>query len=425
MAESQARSNAYWSAQGCPRLGIPQTNLALAASRNSSMDNTTLRYGIAMQHTQAPARHILLSGGGTAGHVTPLLAVLAALRHREPGLHATWVGSDRIESRLALEAGVDFSQIDIRFSYRAPTPRNIPYYIKHILPLVMGKPFRQSLAAIDALAPQLVAATGGYVAAPVIWAALHRGVPVALLEINNPPGLTNWFFASRAWRVYCGTPAIAERLAVRCAQSKVLATGYPAPQPQRTRARVCQELGLNPERRILVAMGGSLGSGTVHRALSRFLEAAARDGDPRWNKLTVLSIAGERHVLRESAAVPPNAGGNVQHVAVDFIDDVPGVLAAADFYLGRSGAATVGELIASGLPALLVPDPQHSDRQQYGNAAVLSARGQGWVIEQDVLTGEDVLGWLRSVWKMPKLPPPDPPAADIIADDMLSAWSRA
>lgn len=379
-----------------------------------------------MQQAQAaPARRILLTGGGTAGHVTPLLAVLSALKRRLPKLSATWVGSDRIESRLVPEAGVDFRHIDIRFSYRAPTWQNIPYYYKHILPLFMGRPFRQGLAAIDALKPGLVLATGGYVAAPLIWAALHRGVPVALLEINSPPGLTNWFFASRAWRVYCATREIASRFAVRCSQSKVIITGCPAMLPQRTRARVCQELGLDPARRILVAMGGSLGAGAIHRAVGELLAAATNNADPRWQQLALLSVAGERSELRESAAPLPGAKCPVQHVAVDYIDDVPGVLAAADFYLGRSGAATVGELIASGLPSLLIPDPQHGDRQQYGNAAVLTSRGQGRLLEQQAVAGDAVLGWLHMVWDTPKLSPPDPPAATVIADDLLTAWSDA
>jgi UDP-N-acetylglucosamine--N-acetylmuramyl-(pentapeptide) pyrophosphoryl-undecaprenol N-acetylglucosamine transferase len=370
-------------------------------------------------------RRIMLAGGGTAGHVTPLLAVLAALEHRVPNLRATWVGSDRIESRLAPAAGIDFRHIDIRFSYRPPTWRNIPYYYKHILPLAFGLPFRQGLAAVDGLQPGLVIATGGYVAAPVIWAALHRGVQVALLEINDPPGLTNWFFASRTWRVYCATSEIASRFAVRCSQSKVKVTGYPAMQPQRTRSRVCQELHVDPARRILVAMGGSLGAGAIHHAVGEFLAAATHDPDPRWTQLALLSVAGERNELRDSTATPPSAKCPVQHVAVDYIDDVPGVLAAADFYLGRSGAATVGELIASGLPALLIPDPQHGDRQQYGNATVLTSRGQGRLVEQQAITGKAILDWLRAAWDTPKFPPPHPLPAEIIADDLLTAWGDA
>jgi UDP-N-acetylglucosamine:LPS N-acetylglucosamine transferase len=93
-------------------------------------------------------------------------------------------------------------------------------------------------------------------------------------------------------------------------------------------------------------------------------------------------------------------------------------MAAANFYLGRSGAATAGELIAAGLPSLLMPDPQHSDRQQLANAQELVAVGLGRIIDQEDARGEDVLKWLESVWDAPRRPALDPPAG-VIGEDIL------
>lgn len=368
----------------------------------------------------------MYTGGGTAGHVYPALAVHEALSRHVERLTACWVGSERIEATIVPEAAIAFQQIDIRFSYKPLKPANLGYYWRYILPIVGGRPFRQALAAVDRWRPELVVSTGGYVAAPVTWAALHRGVPVALLEINNPPGIVNWHFSDRAWRIYAASDQIAAEFAPRCSATKIRVLGYPARQPHRLPARVYHEYGIEPQRRLLLAMGGSLGAGAIHHAVRGLLEAAAADHDPRWRRLAVLNVAGERQSLRDAlaggTALPDGA---VKYYTVDFLDDAVGALAASAFYLGRSGAATVGELLACGLPSLLIPDPQHSDQQQYGNAQVLIERGQGTLVEQDRISGQLILDWLRRVWNQPRLSPPDPPAAEAVAIDLLTAWESA
>jgi UDP-N-acetylglucosamine--N-acetylmuramyl-(pentapeptide) pyrophosphoryl-undecaprenol N-acetylglucosamine transferase len=372
-----------------------------------------------------PGNRVLFTGGGTAGHVNPALAVWHALRHIEPAIRAMWIGSDRIESRLVPAAGMDFRQIDIRFSYRRFGPSNFHYYRKHILPLLLGKPFRQARFHLEGLTPDLVVATGGYVSAPVIFAAQRQGIPVALIEINSPPGVVNWFFSERCWRVYSGSERITAGFDGRCAAYKVKTCGIPALAPVRNRQRVCHDYGINPRRRILLAMGGSLGAGAVHRAVRELLNAAAASSDMRWRELAVINVAGERASLREeqlnSHGLPR---GPVSYHETDYMEDVTGALAASDFYLGRSGAATVGELIASGLQSLLIPDPQHADRQQYGNAQELVSRGQGEIMDQPDICGPAVLGWLERAWDAPRIQPPEPPAAEQIAGDLLEVLGR-
>jgi len=374
---------------------------------------------------QAQQQRVMYTGGGTAGHVYPALAVHEELSLRLPRLAACWVGSERIEATIVPQAAIPFRHIDIRFSYKPLKPTNFGYYWRYILPIIGGRPFRQALAAVDGFRPELVLSTGGYVAAPVTWAALHRNIPVALLEINNPPGIVNWHFSDRAWRIYAASEAIAAEFAARCAQNKIKVLGYPARLPQRRPARVYHDYGIEPNRRILLAMGGSLGAGAIHRAVRELLHAAATDNDPRWRQLAVLNVAGERQSLRDALAggltLPP---GPIDYYTVDFLEDAVGALAASDFYLGRSGAATVGELLACGLPSLLIPDPQHSDQQQYGNARILLARGQGTLAEQGQIHGGMLLDWLKRVWNQPRYAPPDPPAAAAIAIDLLSAWER-
>lgn len=367
----------------------------------------------------------MYTGGGTAGHVYPALAVHEELGLHLPRLAAIWVGSERIESTIVPQAAIPFRHIDIRFSYKPLKPANIDYYWRYILPIIGGRPFRQALSAVDGFRPELVVSTGGYVAAPVTWAALHRGIPVALLEINNPPGIVNWHFCDRAWRVYAASESIAAEFRARCAENKIKVLGYPARRPQRMPARVYHEYGIEPHRRILLAMGGSLGAGAVHHAVRELLHAAAADDDPRWQRLAVLNVAGERQSLRDAlAGGPALPAGPIAYYTVDFLEDAVGALAASSFYLGRSGAATVGELLACGLPSLLIPDPQHTDQQQYGNARILLERGQGTLVEQGQISGALLLSWLKRVWDQPRCAPPDPPAAEAIAADLRSAWEH-
>jgi UDP-N-acetylglucosamine--N-acetylmuramyl-(pentapeptide) pyrophosphoryl-undecaprenol N-acetylglucosamine transferase len=385
-------------------------------------------------------KRVLFTGGGTAGHVNPGLAVYFALQRRARaarvqsgniaggGCHlcALWVGSERIESTLVPAAGVSFRQIDIRFSYRRPTPDNWRYYREHILPLLLGHPFRQAQATLDIFQPDLVIGTGGYVAAPTLWAAQQRGVPYALIQCDAPPGLVNWHFADRAWRVFAATPDVVRGFLGRCAIAKLRVAGYPVLPLKRAREDLCAELGLDPAKRLLVAMGGSLGAGAVQLAVSELLHAAALSRDQRWRNLAVLNIGGSREDLAASLLDPRSLpAGPIDFHHVGYLEHAVDALHAADYYIGRAGAATVGELVAAGIPALLIPDPQHADRQQYTNAAALVGRGQGTLLPQAQVSGQSVLQWLEQAWGRPRLDPPSPAAADAIATELAALWESS
>ncbi|MEZ5339340.1 MAG: UDP-N-acetylglucosamine--N-acetylmuramyl-(pentapeptide) pyrophosphoryl-undecaprenol N-acetylglucosamine transferase [bacterium] len=374
-------------------------------------------------HRDSPARRVLLAGGGSAGHVFPALAVVRSLEHRVRDLEFQWLGSDRIESTIVPAAGIPFQRFDIRFAYRALSIQNLNYYRQHILPILFGRPFLQARSMLDAYQPGLLLATGGYVSAPVIWAALDRNVPVALITLDDPPGAVNWHFAPQAWRVFTASPQIAEGFLGRCAQAKLRVCGYPAMPVSRNRVRVLRELGIDPERRVIVAMGGSLGATPVHRAVVSFLKRAADSPDPQWNKLALLHVAGERMQLMQSAVDSSQLPERpVQYRQVGFLEDSASVMAAADFYIGRSGAATVGELLQAGIPAFLIPDTQHRDRQQFGNAHQLQLTGQGHVSANANPDGREIMHWLERVWDAPRREAPEPAPASLIAEELTSLW---
>lgn len=359
----------------------------------------------------------MITGGGTGGHIYPALAVVDYLNRRHPKLRCTWVGSERMESQIVPQHGIDFHLIDIRFSYRPLSLANASYYITHVLPILYGRPFRQARYALESLRPHFVLATGGYVSAPVLQAAQQAGIPYALLQIEVRPGQVNWFFADKAWRVYAASRRGAAGLSGRCAEGKVMVTGCPSPQPTQTPSSVFSSLGIDRRRKLLLAMGGSLGAAAVDHLVTSVLEAASAWPDPRWKQLELLHVIGRR---AQSPEVPPDAmhEGPITYKPVDYLHDVPSVMGAASFYLGRSGAATVGEIVAAGVPALVLPDPQHSDKQQLANAEELVDAGLGTIIDQDAARGHDVLRWLKANWDTPKRPAGDLPAATI-GDDIL------
>jgi UDP-N-acetylglucosamine--N-acetylmuramyl-(pentapeptide) pyrophosphoryl-undecaprenol N-acetylglucosamine transferase len=392
----------------------------------------------------------MLAGGGTGGHVYPLLAIVEALEGVEPHpLPANpvaaasrsrtaaemppplgrppseqyefhFIGSERSESRIVPQYAqesqlpIQFHQIDVRFSYRLPTPRNWGYYRAHILPLLGGRPFRQARAVLERVQPDLVLASGGYVSAPALWAARQLGIPYALLQLDAAVGLVNRHFAPQAARVYASTERAALSLRADCAERHVLVSGFPARRPRLERGAVLAQYGFDPARRLFTVMGGSLGTGAIAGLAAELVELL--DTSAYADDIAVLFSAGER--MDTARAIREAGTQRLQFAAVDYIGDSVSVLAASDFYLGRSGASTVAELIACGPQSLLIPDPQHHDRQQYLNAAELVRRGNGEVLEQREATGAGAAAWLQRVWDKPRVAGPETPAAEVIASDI-------
>lgn len=385
-------------------------------------------------------------------------------------VEALWLGSARSESRLVPEFAdylaeryggalrLRFIEVPIRFSWRRPTPANWGYIARHILPIVCGVPFRRALGLLREFAPQALIASGGYVSAPALWAAQRLGVPYALLQLDGAVGLVNNHFAPGAWRVFCASAAAEGELTARIGRGKLRRCGYPVQPARRSRAEVMAQYGLDPARRLLIAMGGSLGSGEISRALAALLDRLAQDADPRWAELAVLAVGGERGIAAASggsssqscggalsrrtevksatevaATGTPDSGSRTpdsragtasrhpcQLASTTYDPDGMGLMRAADFYLGRSGAATVGELAAVGIPALLIPDTQHSDRQQLFNARELESRGQARVLSGAEARGPALLDWLKAAWDQPRLAPDSVDAAEQVAADLLS-----
>jgi UDP-N-acetylglucosamine--N-acetylmuramyl-(pentapeptide) pyrophosphoryl-undecaprenol N-acetylglucosamine transferase len=319
---------------------------------------------------------ILLTGGGTGGHVFPLLAVVDQLRELEPGCIFHWFGSRRMEAELVPQAGIAGTFIPFTFSYRRLSLRALGYYLRIIPTWLFGIPVWRALGVLLRYKPHVVLSSGGYVSIPMLIAAGINGVPVAIIENNGVPGRVTQWWAPFTKRIYCATEDI-ERQIQRASGSRRMVTGFLAPVPSLNADDARKHFGIPAGMPLLVVQGGSTGAAAVNGVVDEMLRDVAFAAE-YGSHLAILHQRGAR-----SYEIPPEVQRLWPHYrSVDFNKDLNSAYYAASLYFGRSGAATIGELVAAKLPALLMPYPLHADRQQFLNAEALTNINAAEVVEE-------------------------------------------
>ena len=320
----------------------------------------------------AGPRSVLLAGGGTAGHVSPLLALADCLRRRDPDVLVTALGTAAgLEARLVPERGYPLLEVP-----KVPFPRR-PSGDLLRLPGNLRRAVKAAEDAIESTGAEVVVGFGGYVSTPAYLAARRRRTPVVVHEQNARPGLANRLGARMAARVgvtFPGTPL-----------PHATVTGMPLRREIATldraahRAEARDRFGLTDAPTVLVT-GGSLGAQRLNDAF----EAAAAD----------LSTAGVQvlHVTGAGKEFSPTGTSGAPYVVLPYCDRMDLAYAAADLVVARSGANTVCELTAVGLPALYVPLPIGNGEQRL-NAATVVAAGGGVVVEDAAVDA----AWVREV----------------------------
>ncbi len=307
---------------------------------------------------------VLLAGGGTGGHIYPLLAIAQA-----SDWECSFVGTPAgLEAQIVPRAGLPFYTV-IAGGVRGKRPAQ----------RLQGlwRTARGSLAAwllLGRLRPDAVVSSGGYAAFPVALAARWRKVPLVLVEPNATPGLANRILMGRADRILVGFDAARSKLPAPL-QSRTAVTGVPARAfAPRERRAAREALGV-PVGGVLIAVtGGSQGARALNRAVCG-LAAQLGEGE------TVLLATGQREYDQWSGA----AGERLR--ILPYFWQMDDVLAAADLFIGRAGAMTCAELTIAGLPSVLVPLPNPAVRQ-IDNARVLVDAGAALLLEEDDLTPE-------------------------------------
>ncbi|MGA7510304.1 MAG: undecaprenyldiphospho-muramoylpentapeptide beta-N-acetylglucosaminyltransferase [Erwinia billingiae] len=309
-------------------------------------------------------KRLMVMAGGTGGHVFPGLAVAHHLM--DQGWQVRWLGTaDRMEADLVPKHGIDIDFI------RISGLRGKGLKAQLTAPLRIFNAVRQARAIMKAYKPDVVLGMGGYVSGPGGLAAWSCGIPVVLHEQNGIAGLTNKWLAKIAKKVMQAFPGAFPNADVvgNPVRTDVLALPLPA-------ERLANRSG--PIRVLII--GGSQGARVLNQTMPQ-VAALLGDSVTLWHQVGKGALEGVNQVYEQLNLT--------QHKVTEFIDDMAAAYAWADVVVCRSGALTVSEVAAAGLPAIFVPF-QHKDRQQYWNAIPLEQAGAAKIYEQPQFTAEGV-----------------------------------
>ncbi len=313
--------------------------------------------------------YAVVTGGGTAGHVLPALAIAEGLvdRGRQiEDLH--YIGAKRgIETRLLPPTGIPHTLLDVTGLQRRLTARNL------VMPFRLAGAVVRAWRLLGRIRPKVVVSVGGYASLPAVFAARLRRIPIVVVSYDKRPGQ-----ASKLAARFATASAVAfDGVDLRRARP----TGAPLRRavlrldPRRDGLAARDLLGLPGERVVISVSGGSQGSRALNTAVAAFVAARADRGD-----LAVRHVVGERFLDEASPARDGRDG--ILYQVIGYEERLPLVYAASDLVVGRAGAGTVCELAAIGVPSVLVPWPGAAEDHQTDNARTLADAGAAVLVAE-------------------------------------------
>lgn len=312
---------------------------------------------------------VLVSGGGTGGHIFPAVSIANEVRRRHPDAEILFVGAEgRMEMQRVPAAGYDIKGLPVAGFDRKRLWHNFA---------VLGKLWRSLRMANGILRdfrPDIAVGVGGYASGPMLKAAQRHGIPTLLQEQNGYPGVTNKLLAKKADAI-CVAYDNMERW---FPADRIVMTGNPVRAAitavTATPAEAKKALGFDPERPLVLSVGGSLGARTVNEAIEAAIPYIEKSG------AQLLWQTGKLYA-DDCAA---KAQGHPDVHASAFIDDMAMAYRAADLVVSRAGAGTISELELVGAPVILIPSPNVAEDHQRKNAMALVAKGAAVMIEDAV-----------------------------------------
>ena len=319
---------------------------------------------------------VLFTGGGTAGHINPALAAAGYLKQREPDAQILYVGNKGgMEERLVANAGYEIRTVTISGFQRKLTPKNLARNAQTVVRM------------FTEFAPDVCVGTGGYVSGPVIREAAKLGIPCVIHESNAYPGVTTKMLAKSVRTVMLAVPDARKYFddSVNCT-----VTGNPVRGEVLAAEREASRkaLGLD-ERPLILSFGGSLGASALNRAAAYMLAESGKE--KRFQHIHGYGQHDEKF-LEELQELGFRQEENPQIRLLEYIDNMPQCLSAADLVIGRAGAMTLSEIEAKSKASILIPSPNVAENHQFHNAMALVRRGAAEIIEEKDLSGE-------SLWK--------------------------
>lgn len=319
-------------------------------------------------------KRIIISGGGTGGHVFPAISIANALRKADPDINILFVGAEgRMEMEKVPDSGYKIIGLPVTGLYRRLTLRNFMAVFRLLKSLFMAKKI------IREFRPDVAVGVGGYASGPVLRQAGKAGIPTLIQEQNSYAGITNRLLARRASVICVAYDGMEKYFPAE----KIIKTGNPVRQTydniENIKDEALKYFGLKNDKPVILILGGSLGAGNINKSIISNLGKITKT-EVQW-----LWQTGKYYFENVMSAVSEILTGNIS--IHGFINRMDYAFAAADIIISRAGAGTISELCLVGKPVILVPSPNVAEDHQTRNAEALSKRNAA-VLVPDKMAGK-------------------------------------
>ncbi len=321
---------------------------------------------------------VLITGGGTGGHVNPALAIANTIKQNDPDAVIAYVGTKRgIENKLVPKAGYPMYYVDVKGIKRSLSPSNIKAaYLALTSPIKAKKIIRE-------FKPDIVVGTGGYVSWPVVKAASQMGIPTALHESNAIAGVAVKMLQKSVDRIYLNFEKTGESLT--CDRAKLMKVGNPilGGFSSMTREEARKKLGIPDKYKyVILSYAGSMGAEKVNDAVLCLM----REFTSKHPEVYHIHATGSIELELCTSQFKEMGLDKCENIELcEYIYDMPVRMAAADITINRAGAMTISELAATGKCSIFIPSPNVAENHQYKNAKVLSDAGAAALFEEKEL----------------------------------------
>lgn len=326
---------------------------------------------------------VVVSGGGTGGHIYPALALINEIKKHQSNVEFLYIGTEKgLENDIVKRAGIPFKAVEITGFKRKLSFENVKTVTRFLRGVQLSKKYLKEFK------PDVVIGTGGYVCGPVVYAASKLKIPSVIHEQNSLPGITNKFLARFVDKV-----AICfEEAKKYFPEHKVVLTGNPRASEvlgqDATKGR--QSLGLKENVKTVLIFGGSRGAKAINEAVLHMMPSLKN------KSYQIVYVTGEVHytkVMEEMKSLKDSTGVIIK----PFLHNMPEVLSSVDLIVSRAGATSLAEITALGIPSILIPSPYVTANHQVENAKSLSDHDAAIMLREQDLNGESLLTKIEEI----------------------------
>lgn len=342
-----------------------------------------------------PTLKVIISGGGTGGHIFPAIAIANAIKSKHPDAEILFVGAQgRMEMEKVPASGYEIKGLWISGLQRSLSLRNLLFPVKVLSSII------KAWVILRRFRPDVVVGVGGYASGPTLFAAVGAGIPTLIQEQNSFPGITNRILAKKVKRICVAFEGMQRYFP----KEKIALTGNPVRMDiirlEGKRDEALEHFGLDSARKVLLVIGGSLGARTINKSVKASLEQFKK------MNLQVIWQTGKGYFPDMKMAAAPYEQYGIK--VFDFISKMDLAYSIADVVVSRAGAIAVSELCIAGKAAILIPSPNVAEDHQTKNAMALVNRGAALLlkdseaVEKLALKVSELLGEVQLLEKLRK-----------------------